>query len=79
MRLGVSKEWLQKFKEGFDRYLQGKWEQAIILLKQVNEERKGANILKEADGPSTTLLNYMIEQGGTAPNEWPGYRELTEK
>ena len=39
--------------------------------------------LKEQDGPTLTLLQYMEEFDFTAPSEgegaWKGYRELTEK
>ena len=31
------------------------------------------------DGPSTTLLEVMKETGNKAPNNWKGYRALTEK
>lgn len=31
------------------------------------------------DGPSTTLLNYMAHTCYEAPDEWRGFRELTEK
>lgn len=31
------------------------------------------------DGPSTTLLNFMSNTGFEAPEEWRGFRELTEK
>ena len=66
-------EWIEKFKEGFDKYIDGEWKDSIQILKEV-KERKGAE-----DGPSTTLILYMQEQGGEAPHDWPGYRELTEK
>jgi hypothetical protein len=31
------------------------------------------------DGPSHTLLEIIKENQGKAPNNWKGYRELTEK
>ena len=31
------------------------------------------------DGPSNTLLSVIQENGGKAPIDWKGYRELTEK
>ena len=31
------------------------------------------------DGPSNTLLEVIRSSGGKAPNDWKGYRELTEK
>ena len=46
-------EWIEKFKEGFDKYIDGKWKDSIQILKEV-KELKGAE-----DGPSTTLILYM--------------------
>lgn len=31
------------------------------------------------DGPSSTLLEYMSQYNFNAPENWPGYRELSEK
>ena len=31
------------------------------------------------DGPSNTILEVIKENGNTAPADWKGYRDLTEK
>jgi hypothetical protein len=31
------------------------------------------------DGPSNTLLGFMSQHGHMAPEDWAGFRELTEK
>lgn len=36
-------------------------------------------IHEHKDGPSNTLLEVIHSNGGKAPHDWKGYRELTEK
>lgn len=36
-------------------------------------------IPEHKDGPSNTLLEVIHSYGGKAPNDWKGFRELTEK
>lgn len=36
-------------------------------------------IPEHKDGPSNTLLDVIRSNGGKAPHDWKGYRELTEK
>jgi hypothetical protein len=36
-------------------------------------------MLGTTDGPSKTLLNYMNGFDFESPEEWKGYRELTDK
>ncbi len=31
------------------------------------------------DGPSQTLMDFMAQSQFSAPREWPGFRELTDK
>ena len=73
MRKNIKQHWLNEFKEGLLNYIQGNWPQAILQLEQVSQSRGGY------DGPSETLILFMKEFSGQAPNNWPGYRELTEK
>lgn len=35
--------------------------------------------MKKDDGPSMTLLEVMKEYNYTAPDDWKGFRSLTEK
>ncbi len=36
-------------------------------------------IPEHKDGPSNTLLEVIESEGGIAPEDWQGYRALTEK
>ena len=63
----------EKWKTGFEHYLQGEWVEA----KQYFLEAERA--MECRDGPCRTLLAVMAESGDVAPKDWPGYRELTEK
>lgn len=36
-------------------------------------------MLGHMDGPSMALLNYMRQFQFETPDEWKGYRELTDK
>ncbi len=60
------------FKEGFNNYIIGDWEEAKI---------KFLDCLKiyENDGPSSTILDYMKEFEFKAPNDWAGYRKFSSK
>jgi class 3 adenylate cyclase len=60
------------FREGFDGYRDGDWTSAKAALER-------AEHLKPGDGPTATLRAYMSSREWTAPSDWPGYRELTEK
>lgn len=65
-------EFQATFAEGFIKYIYGEWESAHDLFNQ-------ALALIPDDGPSKTLLGVMREHDFQAPEEWDGYRELTEK
>ena len=63
----------EKWKSGFDLYIQGNWPEAKQLLLQAEEA------MERRDGPCRTLLGVMAEHGDVAPRDWEGCRELTEK
>lgn len=69
---GLPTDFLPKFQEGVDAYLQGRWQQAREKLEEGLE-------IKNGDGPTQTLMEVMEESNFKAPDDWPGYRELTEK
>lgn len=47
-------------------------------ISKINEIIK-TMIPDHKDGPSNTLLEVIHTAGGRAPNDWKGFRELTEK
>ena len=56
------------FKQGFENYINGKWDVSHSFLEECPN-----------DGPTMTLLNFMKFYNYQAPPEWPGYRELIDK
>ena len=73
MRSTIPNEFLKEFKIGLQLYLAGEWEPAVQSFKRAQE------VKAMPDGPSLTLIEFINEQGGRAPPDWPGYRELLEK
>jgi|GEM_PF-2019334 len=70
---GLPPNFLSNFKVGIDAYLQGDWDKALTCLNNLLVE-------KPDDGPTIALLQVMQDQfGNKAPENWPGFRELTEK
>jgi len=60
------------FNEGVKLYIEGEWEGA----KRVFEE---CERLCRVDPPRSVLTSFMAERGWVKPEEWEGYRALTEK
>lgn len=60
------------FKRGMEYYIQGNW----IKAKEKFEE---GLIKKIDDGPCKTLLVFMQKSFFIKPEDWKGFRELTEK
>eukprot|EP00210_Caulerpa_lentillifera_P001909 g1836.t1 len=75
----VNEEFLDKFAIGFNHYRQGNWTQAKTILEECRWARSQMNLKRIEDGPSVTLLEYMEQLNYTAPRDWPGFRELSEK
>ncbi len=52
---------------------------AVIFLFSLQSARiqwTAALALKPKDGPCGTMLAFLKDEGGIAPPDWPGYREL---
>lgn len=60
------------FSEAFEYYIKGDWVLAKERLEEGLKER-------EEDGPTQTLLSVMREFGGRPPEDWKGFRVLTDK
>ncbi|EGR34816.1 hypothetical protein IMG5_001570 [Ichthyophthirius multifiliis] len=76
MREFFNDEFYSEWNIGFQAYLKGKWD----LAK--NSFSKTLNMLEQygvKDGPSNTLLDVIKENNGRAPDDWKGFRILTEK
>jgi class 3 adenylate cyclase len=73
MRRGVSKAFIKEFEIALQDYLDGKWTEAKAGFKRAMD-LKGA-----PDGPCQVLIDFINSEGGVAPSNWPGYRELHDK
>ena len=60
------------FKAGFQAYLSGDWSAAKRKLEECLN-------LRPDDGPTHTIYEVLKENDFITPEEWKGYRELTEK
>jgi class 3 adenylate cyclase len=75
----VGDAFLQRFNEGFELYRAGDWPAARVVFEECRSLRRNRLGRPVPDGPSETLLAVMGEKGFEAPEDWRGYRELTEK
>jgi len=60
------------FQVAFKAYLKGDWSTTKRKLEE-------CLTLRPEDGPTNTLYEYLKENDFIAPEEWEGYRNLTEK
>jgi hypothetical protein len=72
MRKFQNDEFDRTFDDAFRNYVKGDWARSEDLLGQCLRK-------KPADGPSKTLKRIIESENGTAPHNWKGFRELTEK
>ena len=76
----VTTPFLKRFQQGFELYRSGQWAEAKAILEETKVMRKhliAGDVT--VDGPSNTLLGVMSQHDHMAPNDWAGFRELTEK
>lgn len=69
MRKGFSKEFYSVFSKAVTLYVDGDWKHAKSTLEAALD-------LRQKDGPSLSLLNYMAESGFKVPEDWPHARFL---
>jgi len=72
LRRHYDKHFTKKFSEAYRKYIQGDWATAEDLLSQCLK-------MNPKDGPTLTLKGVIEEHNGRSPNNWKGFRELTEK
>lgn len=61
------------FAAGFRDYVMGDWQQARENFLHVEAVKGGV------DYPTRNLLSIMSETNFQAPDDWQGFRSLTEK
>jgi hypothetical protein len=62
----------KKFGEAYRKYIQGDWATAEDIFSQCLK-------INPHDGPTKVLRRYIENLNGRAPDNWKGFRELTEK
>ena len=67
-----TKSFNAKFANGLQAYLGGDWRAAAETLQECHN-------MNSEDEPTRKILRVMGETSFVAPEDWPGYRELTEK
>jgi len=72
LKKGLEGEFKTIWNEGMESYINGDWKKARFAFDK-------CLVMREDDGPSKTLLNHMKNTAYQAPEDWRGYRELTEK
>jgi len=68
----LPQNFLNDFSGAVSHYLAGDWPKAQEELESLLEK-------KPKDGPSLSLLKVLEKHNFKAPNDWRGFRELTEK
>ncbi|BFI40333.1 protein MpCAPE [Marchantia polymorpha subsp. ruderalis] len=69
---GNPQEYRDIFEEAVDSYIDGDWDIALERLQE-------CQTLWPTDKPATVLLTFMASHNNIAPENWAGFRELTEK
>jgi len=68
----TSAEYRAKYAICIQHYLDGRWKEAGQILDECLREYPD-------DGPGLCLMNVLRKRNYQAPEDWKGYRELTEK
>lgn len=74
MRKPFKQAFYVRWENALQLYLEGQWEMAKPILEETLNMTPG-----RTDGPSQTLLGVINDHNGSAPSDWKGFRELTEK
>jgi len=67
---------LQMFELGFKKYISGDWINASAIFFKIKKQQFDD---KFQDQPTLTLLAFMDQYKFIAPDDWKGFRALTEK
>ena len=72
---GMDPNFLSKFREGYDYYINGLWDKArdvfLEVLKMPSPNPYGGD-----DGPTTQLMEFMSEHEFVAGKQWKGVHEM---
>ncbi len=60
-------------------YAIGQWQEARARFDSCLYARRARGGQRVEDGPTRVLLDFMAIQNFQAPQDWRGFRELTDK
>jgi class 3 adenylate cyclase len=69
IKKSFTEEFFEAHAQAMKMYLDGKWNDAHSLFKNVLK-------IRDADGPSKSIIAYMEENNFQAPQDWKGIRPL---
>jgi len=69
LRHKVNDAFRNLWEQGINAYIKGDWQKARDIFHET------MRLSRNKDGPSKFLMRQIDENGGTAPQDWPGYRE----
>jgi hypothetical protein len=75
---------LQRMRYSYDYMFESKFSKAMELYIEGNfpaakDKFDECLDIKPRDGPTLTLVDFIIENGLKSPPDWDGYRVLSEK
>ncbi|EGR27667.1 hypothetical protein IMG5_191510 [Ichthyophthirius multifiliis] len=76
MREFFTEDFYKEWNYGFQNYLEGNWKTAYYAFQKTLDMLIHVNYI---DGPSNTLIEVIQYHNMQAPQDWQGFRALTEK
>jgi len=75
LRRHTSEDFDKAFREGMQAYIQGDWQKSRSAFERATAMKAEIG----GDGPCKTLLSFMSGHEFICPEDWKGYRPLTNK
>ena len=67
----VSDDFFATCSVGFDNYIHGEWDVARLKFEEAMRS------LRQRDGPSENLLDFMSRTNYKPPSDWKGVRKMS--
>lgn len=78
MRRGITVEFLETFRMGYQNYAEGEWQVARRFLEEAASMR-GSSLFGSGDGPCNALVRFMETYQFEAPDGWKGIHDLHDQ
>lgn len=70
---GISLDFITSWRGGYNLYMVGTWDHALTNFQRCS------NLMPDGDGPSETLIAFILEHNAEPPEGWSGVRELQNR